>query len=109
MKLATVGLALTMIGAVVLSGTAKDKGDDRGKAHEQQAYTIGLFGDMPYNALGRSQFPALLADINASHVAFSVFDGDLKAGGDGPCDDKPVCDGAPQLRHAGTAARLRAW
>jgi hypothetical protein len=42
---------------------------------------------MPYNALGRSQYPALLADINASHVAFSVFDGDLKAGGDGPCSD----------------------
>jgi hypothetical protein len=42
---------------------------------------------MPYNALGRSQYPALLDDINASHVAFSVFDGDLKAGGDGPCSD----------------------
>jgi hypothetical protein len=28
-----------------------------------------------------------LADINASHVAFSVFDGDLKAGVDGPCDN----------------------
>src|SRR5262245_651129 len=51
------------------------------------AYTIGLFGDMPYNALGRAQYPALLADINGSHVAFSVFDGDLKAGGDGPCSD----------------------
>jgi len=51
------------------------------------AYTIGLFGDMPYNTLGRSQYPALLADINRSHVAFSVFDGDLKSGGDGPCDD----------------------
>jgi hypothetical protein len=46
-----------------------------------------LFGDMPYNALGRAQYPNLLADINASHVAFSVFDGDLKAGGDGPCAD----------------------
>jgi hypothetical protein len=33
---------------------------------------------MPYNALGRSQYPALLADINRSDVAFSVFDGDLK-------------------------------
>src|SRR5262249_5442195 len=50
-------------------------------------YTIGLFGDMPYGALGRSQYPNLLADINGSHVAFSIFDGDLQAGGDGPCDD----------------------
>ena len=42
---------------------------------------------MPYSALGRQQYPALLADINRSHVAFSIFDGDLKAGGDGPCTD----------------------
>src|SRR5262249_30730919 len=52
-----------------------------------ETYTIALFGDMPYNALGKSQYPALLADINAHHVAFSVHDGDLKAGGDGPCAD----------------------
>jgi hypothetical protein len=38
-------------------------GPDRGHEH----YTIGLFGDMPYNALGRAQYPNLLADINESH------------------------------------------
>jgi hypothetical protein len=37
--------------------------------------------------LGKSQYPALLADINRAHVAFSVHDGDLKAGADGPCSD----------------------
>jgi hypothetical protein len=42
---------------------------------------------MPYGSLGRSQYPNLLADINRSHVAFSIFDGDLQAGGDGPCND----------------------
>ena len=42
---------------------------------------------MPYGALGRSQYPNLLADINHSQVAFSIFDGDLQAGGDGPCND----------------------
>src|SRR5690349_25160832 len=46
----------------------------------EHGYTIGLFGDMPYGALGRSQYPNLLADINRSHVAFSIFDGDLQAG-----------------------------
>jgi hypothetical protein len=59
------------------------KGDD----HGPESYTIALFGDMPYNALGKSQYPNLLADINDGHVAFSAFDGDLKAGGDGPCTD----------------------
>jgi hypothetical protein len=52
-----------------------------------ETYTIGLFGDMPYNALGKSQYPSLLADVNQSNAAFSIFDGDLKAGGDGPCSD----------------------
>lgn len=51
------------------------------------AFTVGLFGDMPYGALGRSQYPNLLADINKSKVAFSIYDGDLQAGGDGPCTD----------------------
>jgi len=65
------------------AGNDKDAREGRGP----DAYTVGLFGDMPYNALGRAQYPALLADINANHVAFSAFDGDLKAGGDGPCAD----------------------
>src|SRR6266403_3754537 len=64
-----------------------DRDHDHGRGRGPQKYTIGLFGDMPYNALGKAQYPALLADINAKHVAFSVFDGDLKAGGDGPCAD----------------------
>ena len=61
--------------------------DRTGYRHGPEHYTIGLFGDMPYGALGRSQYPNLLADINHSHVAFSIFDGDLQAGGDGPCND----------------------
>src|SRR5882762_4484823 len=76
------------IGVILVAshvGVAKGIYDDAREGGE--AYTIGLFGDMPYNALGKSQYPALLADINRGHVAFSVFDGDLKAGGDGPCAD----------------------
>jgi hypothetical protein len=42
---------------------------------------------MPYNAQGKADYPYLLQDINNSRVAFSIFDGDLKAGGDGPCSD----------------------
>jgi hypothetical protein len=52
-----------------------------------ERYTIGLFGDMPYNATGKADYPYLLQDVNSSNVAFSIFDGDLKAGGDGPCSD----------------------
>jgi hypothetical protein len=35
-------------------GHAKGVDDDRGGP---DAYTIGLFGDMPYNALGKAQCP----------------------------------------------------
>src|SRR5882672_1895651 len=72
---------------VVAAHVAVAQGSDDDDREGPATYTIGLFGDMPYNTLGRSQYPALLADINASYVAFSVFDGDLKAGGDGPCAD----------------------
>jgi hypothetical protein len=58
-----------------------------GQGRGPQTYEIGLFGDMPYNTLGKSQYPNLLTDVNAAGVAFSAFDGDLKAGGDGACSD----------------------
>src|SRR5262249_54449733 len=75
--------AARLAATAVATMHARSEDDRRGP----DRYTIGLFGDMPYNALGRAEYPALLADINASHVAFSIFDGDLKAGGDGPCSD----------------------
>jgi hypothetical protein len=77
--------AVMLAGAQTGAKTATPNGAAERRGPE--TYTVGLFGDMPYNTLGRAQYPALLADINASHVAFSVFDGDLKAGGDGPCSD----------------------
>ena len=92
-----------MIVAAALVSHAKDD-EDKGRGPE--SYTIGLFGDMPYNELGRSQYPALLADINRSHVAFSVFDGDLKAGGDGPCADSVYYTA---LENFGTLARPLIW
>src|SRR5262245_57722990 len=57
---------------------------DNGKS----AYTVALFGDMPYGAAGRAEYPGLIQDVNNAKVAFSVFDGDLKAGGDGACTDQ---------------------
>ncbi len=47
-------------------------------------YEVGLFGDLPYGDYGRSRYPALLRDINAAPLAFSVFDGDIKSGSE-PC------------------------
>lgn len=82
--LAALALAAVVAGAAY-AGLAGDGPRDGGPG--PGSYTIALFGDMPYNALGRAELPNLIADVNASHVAFSIFDGDLKAGGDGPCSD----------------------
>src|SRR5262245_56948986 len=81
--------AIVMAAAIVatVGYTLSANDDDRGDGRDDDGYTIALFGDMPYNALGKSQYPALLADFNRSQVAFSVHNGDLKSGGDGPCAD----------------------
>src|SRR5262249_16830367 len=71
--------------ASLAAGPGEPSPDHHGRG--PQRYTIGLFGDMPYNAQGRADYPFLLRDINQSRVAFSIFDGDLKAGADGPCSD----------------------
>jgi hypothetical protein len=81
-------LAVTALATVIFAGIASGAGStSRGHGRGSERYSVGLFGDMPYGALGRSQYPNLLADINQSKVAFSIYDGDLQAGGDGPCND----------------------
>ena len=55
--------------------------------HSSSHYVVGLFGDMPYGAAAKAQYPNLLVDLNAHNLAFSAYDGDLKAGGDGMCSN----------------------
>jgi len=83
--LAVAAAAAAVLAVGVSAGFAGQKDD--GPQQGTERFTIGLFGDMPYNAYGKADYPYLLQDINASHVSFSIFDGDLKAGGDGPCSD----------------------
>jgi len=94
MKVTAIGIigrlsAMFAAAALVASAgyTLSANVDERRGDRDDEGYTIALFGDMPYNALGKSQYPALLADVNRAHVAFSLHDGDLKSGGDGPCSD----------------------
>jgi hypothetical protein len=52
-----------------------------------QKYAIGLWGDMPYSTVQATVgVPNLIADMNSQKLAFTVHDGDLKAGG-GECTD----------------------
>ncbi len=55
-----------------------------GLAHaddDKEAYAIGLWGDLPYSAEQAAGLSALIADMNSQKLAFTVHDGDLKAGG----------------------------
>jgi hypothetical protein len=61
-------------------------GGEEGDANA--AYSIGLWGDLPYSDLQASKgIPNLIADMNSQKLAFTVHDGDLKAGSGSPCDD----------------------
>jgi hypothetical protein len=70
---------------IALAPSSATAGGVRSFGHGPDHYVVGLFGDMPYGAVAKTQYPAVLADLNAHDLAFSVFDGDLKAGGDGMC------------------------
>ena len=82
-------LAAVGIAGVALGDAHHDAGPDPHAFFHLNgpAYTVGLFGDMPYGEAGRVEYPRLLADMNRADLAFSVFDGDLKSGAEGPCDD----------------------
>ena len=55
-------------------------------------YAIGLWGDVPYSSQQATEgVPNLIADMNAQNLAFTVHDGDLKAGS-GPCPDSLYSD-----------------
>jgi hypothetical protein len=62
-------------------------------------YSFGLWGDMPYKKAGDDvKLPAVLQSINASDIAFSLYDGDIKDGSS-TCTDSVFTDA---LRMFGT-------
>ncbi len=67
-----------LVGASIGTAIADDDG--------KESYSIGLWGDLPYSAVQAAGVPALIADMNSQRLAFTVHDGDLKAGGT-RCDD----------------------
>ncbi len=50
-------------------------------AADAQGFSFALWGDMPYaKADDAPAIPALIADMNAADLAFSIYDGDIKDG-----------------------------
>lgn len=67
-----------------------------GAAAQNQTFSFGLWGDMPYaKAQDEPKIPALIADMNASDIAFSIYDGDIKDGSSKCTDD--TFDGAIKM------------
>jgi len=84
-------LALTVVAFTVpraLHGdNGKDKADGKYKEyafganhHSSRAYSIGLWGDLPYSAEQAAVIPKLIDDMNAQDLAFTAHDGDLRQG-----------------------------
>jgi len=71
-----------LLPCLTLSGVAVADADN------EDSYTIGLWGDLPYSTVQATVgIPNLIADMNAQHLTFTVHDGDLKAGSNSLCDD----------------------
>jgi hypothetical protein len=74
LRYALMALALPIVTtASIASATDRD--------HGSAGYAIGLWGDMPYSDVqAQIGVPNLIADMNSQNLAFTVFDGDWKAG-----------------------------
>ena len=71
---------VAVLASAVVVGCAAPGGAEHGAAAGGK-YTFGVWGDMPYAKAGDApKMPALLASMNASDIAFSLYDGDIKDG-----------------------------
>jgi hypothetical protein len=81
-----IGLIAVAIVAAAAAGRAEVGGHD--DSHEgRRPHAIGLWGDVPYSTLQATVgVPNLVDDMNAQQLAFTINDGDLKAGS-GECSN----------------------
>lgn len=93
-------LGLTLTNAFAAGDSRGDH--DRGGEHDR--YAIGLWGDLPYSDLQATVgVPNLIVDMNSQRLAFTVHDGDLKAGS-GPCPDSLYTDALARFNSLEAAA-----
>ncbi|MBD2683573.1 hypothetical protein H6H03_39725 [Nostoc paludosum FACHB-159] len=81
-KMCLVGLTLPFLASVSTSLVVAAENENANAPYE-----IGLWGDLPYSAEQEVGVKALIDDMNSQKLAFTVHDGDLKAGSNSRCDD----------------------
>jgi len=88
-------LAMTLAAPRLALADDDDDGGD-GDGDGRGTYAIGLWGDLPYSDLqAQVGVPNLIRDMNAQRLAFTVHDGDLKAGNGTPGSATPtICSDA---------------
>src|SRR5499426_2696312 len=107
--LLTAVLALTAVTTTWgLQDRDRDR-DDRGDRDDRR-FAIGLWGDLPYSDVqAQTGVPNLIADMNRHELAFTVHDGDLKAGNGTPGSVTPtICSDALYTQALGFFNSLRA-
>src|SRR5258706_13533062 len=97
MLLPAAGLVL----AGVIAASAWAERDDDEDRNDDGRYAIGLWGDLPYSDLqAQVGVPNLIADMNGQKLAFTVHDGDLKAGNGTPGSGTPTICSCALYVHA---------
>jgi len=85
-KSSLLALSVAILGISVGGATGASAKSD--KNEDMQKMSIALIGDMPYDATGQAQTPAVIAEINKSkEIKFALFDGDTMSGKGDQCTD----------------------
>lgn len=97
-----------VVSAASTSVLADQETDDR--SGQNEPYVIGLWGDLPYSDVqALVGVPNLIADMNRQDLAFTIHDGDLKAGNATPGSVTPTtCSDALYVQALGFFNALKA-
>lgn len=96
-------LAGVLVTTSVVAGIVAGRAGNGASNNKTFEYAVGLWGDLPYSdAQATTGVPNLITDMNNSDIAFSVHDGDLKAGSGTPGSLTPTtCSNALYARALG--------
>lgn len=84
-------LVFVLAATAMAQGAQRSNSDSQENDQDESKFAIGLWGDLPYSDVqALTGIPNLIADMNAQELAFTVHDGDLKAGNGTPGSVTPT-------------------
>jgi hypothetical protein len=80
-RVGLLALTVTVVAVSAIGSVSARENEYEEHRHGGNTYAIGLWGDLPYSDVqAQTGVPNLIADMNSQNLAFTVFDGDWKAG-----------------------------